>query len=67
MQWTKIPDGNDKGQFIEVQISEELKFWEYSLGDEIVDPVREMETCIHLPQNIMLPRDLGHLLFFVGL
>lgn len=57
---TKILDAVDKGQFVEMQISQEgLQLGKYSLEKEIMAP----ERCIHLPQNIMLPGELGHLLF----
>lgn len=45
MHGTKRYGSIDKGQFVEMQISQEgLQFWEHSLGKEIVAP--ERETCI---------------------
>lgn len=44
MRRTKTSGGVDKGQFVEMQISQEgLKFWEHSLGKELMASERETE------------------------
>lgn len=46
MRGSKRSGGVDRGQFVEMHISQEgLQFWEHSLGKDLIAP--EKERCVH--------------------